>query len=66
VFWYAYEDLFAIRDYIKTGQLKLSEIIKSFRKKKAYSIWLIEDPKPYFSFIKKVFIKVIKKVLRIK
>lgn len=51
-FWYAYEDLLAIKDYIKTGQLSIGEVISSLFKPKAYSIWSIHDPKPAFSYFK--------------
>ncbi|NMA86897.1 MAG: carboxylate--amine ligase [Tissierellia bacterium] len=50
-FWYAYEDFFAIRDYKRTKQLGRKEIIKSFNRKKAYAIWDIKDPLPFFAFI---------------
>ena len=39
VFWYAYEDMLAIRDYIKAGQLSLKSILISLLKPKAYAIW---------------------------
>lgn len=52
VFWYAYEDILAIRDYIKTGQLSFKEVISSLSKPKAYAIWSLEDPKPAFGFLK--------------
>ena len=50
VFWYAYEDLLAIRGYLKTGQLKLGQVLASLRKPKAHSIWDWRDPKPAFAF----------------
>lgn len=52
VFWYAYEDLLAIRDYIKAGQLSLGQVLKSLLKPKAYAIWSLDDPKPSFSYFK--------------
>src|SRR5699024_9385594 len=39
VFWYIYEDLFAVRNYIKTGQLEFKEILKSYRQPKVTAIW---------------------------
>lgn len=67
VFWYAYEDLLAIKDYIRTGQLTLGRIFVSFLKKtKVYAIWNWKDPMPAFScvviFTGKVFKKIFKKV----
>ncbi|GEL76391.1 carboxylate--amine ligase [Tenuibacillus multivorans] len=61
-FWYAYEDLLAIRDYLKTKQLTLLQIIRSFFKKKAYAVWDWKDPKPAFSYAGMIGRKVIKRV----
>lgn len=52
VFWYAYEDILAIRDYIKTGQLSIGKVVSSLFKPKAYAIWSLEDPNPSFSYFK--------------
>jgi D-aspartate ligase len=57
-FCYAFEDILAIRDYIKTGQLSILQIIPSFFKKKTYAIWDWNDPKPTFSFLKMINSKV--------
>ncbi len=54
VFWYAYEDYFAIKNYIKTGQLTMKEVIASLFKRKAYAIWDWNDPKPGYSFTKMI------------
>lgn len=54
VFWYVYEDLLAIKGYLKTNQLTMMQIIKSLFKKKAYAIWDITDLKPVYLFIKKI------------
>ncbi|GIO26682.1 carboxylate--amine ligase [Ornithinibacillus bavariensis] len=51
-FWYGYEDFLAVKDYIKSGQLKTSEVMKSFFRPKAYAIWSWKDPKPAFTFMK--------------
>ncbi|WP_010097811.1 carboxylate--amine ligase [Ornithinibacillus scapharcae] len=51
-FWYGYEDFLAVKDYIKTGQLKSTEVVKSFFRPKAYAIWSIQDPKPALAFMK--------------
>jgi D-aspartate ligase len=60
-FCYAFEDILAIRDYIKTGQLSILQIIPSFFKKKTYAIWDWNDPKPTFSFLKMISSKVFSK-----
>jgi D-aspartate ligase len=51
-FWYGYEDLLAIKDYVKTGQLKTTDVVKSLFRPKAYAIWSLSDPKPAVSFMK--------------
>lgn len=64
VFWYAYEDILAIRDYIKTGQLTRSGVIKSLFKSKAHAIWDMSDPKPALSYAGIIIGKVVKKVFK--
>ncbi|MBP3967282.1 carboxylate--amine ligase [Paenibacillus lignilyticus] len=51
VFWYAYEDLLAVRNYIKTKQLTVGQVIGSYFKPKAHAIWDWKDPKPAFAFL---------------
>lgn len=55
VFWYAYEDFLAVRDYIRADQLSLGEIIKSYSKPKVYAIWSWKDPKPFFDFLQTIW-----------
>ncbi|WDV47962.1 carboxylate--amine ligase [Clostridiaceae bacterium M8S5] len=50
-FWYAYEDFIAVKNYIKTKQLSLMKVLKSYFKPKAYAIWDMKDPKPFIYFI---------------
>ena len=50
VFWYAYEDLMAIRNYICNGQLSVGQVFRSLFKPKAHAIWSWGDPKPAFAF----------------
>ena len=59
VFRYLMEDLFAIRDYIKAGQLSYYQTIISLFRKKAPAIWDLKDPMPGFSY----FIIVMKKIM---
>ncbi|WNS75872.1 carboxylate--amine ligase [Bacillus sp. DTU_2020_1000418_1_SI_GHA_SEK_038] len=61
VFWYAYEDILAIKGYIKTGQLTKGQVIKSLMKQKAYAIWDWSDPKPGIVYFKKIAGKLMKK-----
>lgn len=64
VFWYAYEDLLAVREYIKTGQLSPQKVLKSYFRPKAHAIWDPKDPKPAFSFGKKLANLVVNKVTK--
>lgn len=51
VYWkYKYEDLPAIRQYVKTGQYSVLDIIKDYRFKKVSSTWAWDDPGPGFKF----------------
>ncbi|RED37381.1 carboxylate--amine ligase [Paenibacillus sp. VMFN-D1] len=57
-FWYGYEDLLAVRDYLKNKQLTLLQVLRSLARPKAYAIWDWKDPKPavsHFSIIAKKF-----------
>lgn len=54
VFWYGFEDMLAIRDYVRTKQLTLKEVFVSLLKPKAYAIWDWRDPKPAISFIRMI------------
>ncbi|MFZ0476551.1 MAG: carboxylate--amine ligase [Halobacillus sp.] len=54
VFWYAYEDLLAVREYVKTGQLSIQKVLASYFRPKAHAIWDAKDPKPAFAFGKKM------------
>lgn len=64
VFWYGYEDMLAIRDYIKTGQLTFKQVFVSLFKPKAYAIWDWKDPKPAFSYAGIISGKIAKKLFR--
>lgn len=60
-FRYLYEDLLAIREYVREGQLKPAAVIKSLFKPKAPAILSFDDPKPGLGFLKMVLRKVTKK-----
>ncbi|TGB02861.1 carboxylate--amine ligase [Halobacillus salinus] len=64
VFWYAYEDLLAVREYIKTGQLSPSHVFRSYFRPKAHAIWDPKDPKPAVAFGKKLAGLVVGKVTK--
>lgn len=61
VFWYAYEDMLAIRDYLKAGQLSFKAVLVSLLKPKAYAIWSWKDPQPAFSYAGMIVGKLFKK-----
>lgn len=64
VFRYLQEDLLAIRDYTKSGQLTYGQVFKSLFKKKAPAIWSFNDPKPAFDYLGMVIKRVGKKLTR--
>lgn len=61
VFWYAYEDMLAIKGYLKTGQLTKKQVLQSLMKRKAYAIWDWKDPKPGYVYFKKIAGKLLKR-----
>lgn len=63
-FVYGLEDLLAIKGYLKTKQLTVSDLLKTAFRKKAYAIWAIDDPAPYFYFMGKLFTKAMKRLMR--
>jgi len=63
-FRYLYEDLLAIREYVRAGQLTKMEIFKSLFRRKAPAILSFKDPKPGLGFLKMVYGKVRKRSKR--
>lgn len=64
VFRYTYEDLLAIKAYIKTGQLTKAEIKESLRKPRVHAIWDWKDPKPGIAFAKMIAGKKLRKKMK--
>ncbi|CDZ74241.1 hypothetical protein ING2D1G_0040 [Peptoniphilus sp. ING2-D1G] len=53
VYWkYLYEDISAIKAYLSTGQMTLSDILSNYRFKKVPSTWAADDPMPALTFFK--------------
>lgn len=53
VYWkYEYEDISAIRAYLRTGQMTWGKILRDYRLKKVSSTWWHKDPGPGWSFFK--------------
>lgn len=63
-FWYAFEDFFAVRDYIKQKQLNPIQVGASLFKKKAYAIWDTKDREPFLYYHKLLLKKIQKKLTR--
>lgn len=63
VFHYMYEDLFAIRGYLKSGQMSLSKIIRDNTFKKVHSTWSWSDPMPGLYFVSTIAGKVFRRIL---
>lgn len=61
-FVYAFEDVLAIKGYLKTKQLTRMNVLKSQVTKKSYALWAIDDPKPYFAYMALLAKKVKKKI----
>ncbi len=51
VFWYFYEDVFAVRQYLQSGTLSAREVFLSYFRPKAYAIWEAGDIKPALAFL---------------
>lgn len=60
-FRYLYEDLLAIREYVRAGQLSRGSILKSLFRRKAPAIFSWDDLKPGFGFLSMVYGKVRKR-----
>lgn len=63
IFWCAYEDMFAVRDYLKTKQLTVGQIASSYMAKKAPAIWDLKDQKPFWKFNRQFSKKIAHKIL---
>lgn len=62
-FCYAFEDFFAVRDYLRKKQLNVFQIFSSLFRKKAYALWDADDPKPFHYYNKMLMKKVRKKLM---
>ncbi len=61
-FWYAYEDLLAVRDYLRSRQLTLRRIFSSYLRPKAYAVWSFRDPAPALVFMSNIASRVWRRV----
>ncbi|MCU6708561.1 carboxylate--amine ligase [Paenibacillus sp. J5C_2022] len=63
-FWYFYEDMLAVRDYIKTKQLTAGQVFRSLFRPKTAAIWEWSDPKPGMAYVSMIGGKLVRKLLR--
>lgn len=63
-FVYMFEDMFAIRDYIRAKQLSMTQVCKSLLVRKAPAIWSFVDPAPAFNFMFILLKKAKKRLIR--
>lgn len=63
-FRYLHEDLLAIKDYIKNGQLGYRQVLSSLFKEKAPAIWSMDDPKPAFSYFRMMMKRIVRKLTK--
>lgn len=64
VFWYAYEDLLAVINYVRQGQLTVWQVLRSYFKPKAHAIWDLQDWKPAQVFLQKLLLRIWRKMRR--
>jgi|SRR5690554_271490 len=62
-FWSGLEDAFAVRDYLRQGQLSFGQVAKSMLAQKVPSIWDWRDPAPGLNYSLKLVSKAGKKLL---
>lgn len=62
-FRYLYEDLFAVRAYLKSGQMSLGEMFKDYTTKTVPSTWSWSDPMPGLYFVGATLARITKRLL---
>ncbi len=64
VFWYLYEDLWAIRGYLKSGKWTMRQVLSSLMRPKAPAIFDMKDLNPVIKYDQLMLKKLFKKVLK--
>jgi len=64
VFWYLYEDLWAIRQYLKSGKRTVTGVLRSLMRPKAPAIFDWKDLYPVVKYNQLLLGKVLRRVLR--
>lgn len=54
-------DIYSVQQYLSSGRLTMTNLIKSYRGKRTYALWSMQDPRPFFSFVRDMLFKVMKK-----
>ena len=62
VFQYLFEDVLAIREYLKKGQLSAGDVFKSLFRRKVPAVWSFKDPKPGLYYSSLLAGRVIRKI----
>jgi predicted ATP-grasp superfamily ATP-dependent carboligase len=63
-FWFEYEDILAIKAYIKTKQLKLKDVLPTFKRPIVCAVFDAHDIKPFFGMLGMIFGRFTKKIKR--
>jgi len=62
-FYHFYEDIFSVRQYLRTKQLTWKQVVKPFfAHRKVYAVWSLDDPLPSLFFFKLIFAKAWRKI----
>jgi len=64
-FWFEYEDLLAIRAYIKTKQLTLKDVLPKFKREIVCAVYDSHDIAPFFGMLGVLFRKFMRKIKRV-
>lgn len=64
-FWFEYEDILAIKAYLKTKQLKWKDILPTFKRPIVCAVFDAHDIKPFFGMLGMIFGRFTKKLKRI-
>ena len=63
-FWFEYEDMLAIKDYIKTNQLTLKQVFPTFKRPIVPAVFDAKDVKPFFGMLGMLGGRAVRKVKR--
>ena len=64
VFWYLYEDLWAIKEYLRSGKWTMKQVLGSLMRPKAPAIFDVKDLYPVAKYNQLLLRKMIRKILK--